>query len=123
MRGPFRPGAPRGGRDPRGIGGPSDAVRLARARGEVLVEFYTRPGCHLCDDARATVTATTERTGARVVEIDITSDEGLVRRFGEDVPVVFVDGRPHAKWFVDGAKLEADIERARSPRRRDRDHE
>ena len=104
---------PRGGRDPRDLTGPSVAVRTARARGDVLVELYGKPGCHLCDDARAIVRDVVERTGAELREIDILGDPRLQRAYGESIPVVHVDGRPHAKWFVHADDLERAIREAR----------
>jgi glutaredoxin len=71
------------------------------------VTLYTRPGCHLCDDARAVVEAVCQELGETYDEIDITTSERLVRSFGEEVPVTFVDGRQHDFWRVDPARLRA----------------
>ena len=69
------------------------------------VTLYTRPGCHLCDDARAVVRAVCDDLGETFEEVDITTDDDLADRFGEDVPVTFVDGRQHDFWRVDEARL------------------
>jgi glutaredoxin len=71
------------------------------------VTLYTRPGCHLCDDARAVVDAVCRELDEAYDEIDITTSEQLVRSFGEEVPVTFVDGRQHDFWRVDPARLRA----------------
>lgn len=72
------------------------------------VLLYTRVGCHLCDDARVVV----ERVcGSSYDEVDIDTDPELVARFGEQVPVTFVDGRQHDYWRVDEARLRAALER------------
>ena len=71
------------------------------------VTFYTRPGCHLCDDARPVVAKVCEELGESFEEIDIESDGDLEDRFGEEVPVTFVDGRQHDFWRVDEARLRA----------------
>jgi glutaredoxin len=56
----------------------------------VIVTLYSRPGCHLCDEARAEL----ERLGGFVLrEVDIESDEELLRAYLERIPVVEVDGR------------------------------
>lgn len=60
--------------------------------------LLTRPGCHLCDDARdelSFVLAERGRTGLRVPgvrEIDIETDAALLRRHLETIPVLVADG-------------------------------
>jgi Glutaredoxin-like domain (DUF836) len=60
--------------------------------------LYTRPGCHLCDEAREAINAVLADRRTRdlpvptVVEIDIESDPELHRRFLERIPVVELDG-------------------------------
>lgn len=69
------------------------------------VTLYTRPGCHLCDDARAVVAAVCADLGESFEEVDITTDDDLEDRFGEEIPVTFVDGRQHDFWRVDATRL------------------
>lgn len=69
------------------------------------VTLYGKPGCHLCDDARAVVEAICAELGVGWTEIDITKDPALVREYGEQIPVTFVDGRRHDFWRVDPARL------------------
>jgi hypothetical protein len=71
------------------------------------VVLYSRPGCHLCDDARAVIEAVCAELGERYDEIDITGSEELTRSFGEEIPVTFVDGRQHDFWRVDPVRLRA----------------
>ena len=71
------------------------------------VTFYSRPGCHLCDDAREVVARVCADLGESFDEVDIESDGDLEDRFGEEVPVTFVDGRQHDFWRVDEARLRA----------------
>jgi glutaredoxin len=52
------------------------------------VIFLTRPGCHLCDDARDVLAAISKDIGLRVEEIDIDTDDELVKKWGLRVPVV-----------------------------------
>ncbi len=72
-----------------------------------LVTLIGKPGCHLCDDARAVVAAVCEETGAAWEEKDITVDEELHRRYWEQIPVVLVDGEQHDFWRVDAGRLRA----------------
>lgn len=69
------------------------------------VTLYSRPGCHLCDDARAVIEAVCGELGEAYAEISIDRDPELQRRFGEEIPVTFVDGRQHDYWRVDPARL------------------
>lgn len=71
------------------------------------VTLYSKPGCHLCDDARAVVEAVCADLGETFEEVDITTSSDLTRRFGEEIPVTFVDGRQHDYWRVDAARLAA----------------
>ncbi len=71
------------------------------------VTFYSRVGCHLCDDAREVVVRVCEDLGQTWVEVDIDSDSDLVDRFGDEVPVTFVDGAQHDFWRVDPVRLRA----------------
>lgn len=71
------------------------------------VTLYTRPGCHLCEDARAVVARVCEELGESFAEVDITTDEDLQDRYGEEIPVTLVDGRQHDFWRVDENRLRA----------------
>lgn len=67
--------------------------------------FYTREGCHLCEDARTIVQEVCTQKGAQWSEIDIDSDPALREKYGEDVPVVLVDGATVGFWRIDPAIL------------------
>jgi glutaredoxin len=71
------------------------------------VTLYSRPGCHLCDAARVVVRRVCDDLGEEFVEVSIDDDPALQDRFGEEVPVTFVDGRQHDFWRVDEARLRA----------------
>ncbi|HEX5772177.1 MAG TPA: glutaredoxin family protein [Nocardioidaceae bacterium] len=71
------------------------------------VVLYGKPGCHLCDDAREIIAAVCAELGERFDEVDITTSEDLMRRYGEQIPVTFVDGEQHDFWRVDPARLRA----------------
>ena len=69
------------------------------------VRLLTRPGCHLCADARNVVAAVCEELGEGFDEVDISTDKELTERYGEQVPVAFVDGAQHDFWRVDRGRL------------------
>ncbi len=71
------------------------------------ITFYTRPGCHLCELAREVVEAVCAETGDQYVEVSIAGEPELEARFGEEIPVTFVDGRQHDFWRVDPNRLRA----------------
>jgi hypothetical protein len=66
-----------------------------------------RPGCHLCDDARAVIEKVCGELGVSWEERSIVGDDRLEREYGEQIPVTFVDGRQHDFWRVDEARLRA----------------
>jgi hypothetical protein len=71
------------------------------------VLLYSRPGCHLCDDARTVIEAVCAELGERYTEVDITTSAGLQREYGELIPVTLVDGKRHDFWRVDPERLRA----------------
>jgi glutaredoxin len=71
------------------------------------VTLYSRPGCHLCDEARAVIEAVCAELGESYEEISIDDDPELRERFTEEVPVTFVDGRQHDFWRVSADRLRA----------------
>ena len=75
------------------------------------VTLYSRPGCHLCDDARAAIERVGERAALVLEEIDITGDDALHRSYLERIPVVEVAGEELFEFFVDEAALEARLYR------------
>ena len=69
------------------------------------VTLYSRAGCHLCEAAREVVARVCDDLGESFVEVDVDADPDLEDRFGDEVPVTFVDGRQHDFWRVDEARL------------------
>ncbi|WP_030911300.1 glutaredoxin family protein [Streptomyces sp. NRRL F-5126] len=86
--------------------GAAPAAAGARVR---TVTLLSKPGCHLCDDARAVVERVCAQTGARWEEKDINEDEALREAHWEQIPVVFVDGEQHTFWRVDEARLRREL--------------
>lgn len=75
-------------------------VRLAAA-GPRDVTLYTRPGCHLCEEAKAAIAQLLREFGASFREVNIDEDSVLRERYGWDVPVIFLGARKVAKHRVD----------------------
>jgi glutaredoxin len=78
----------------------------AAASAESLeVMLYTRPGCHLCEEAKSLIAPLLAEFGARLREVNIDSDPQLHERYNLDVPVIFLAGRKIAKHRVDPAQF------------------
>jgi len=75
------------------------------------VLVYSKPGCHLCEDALVVVQRVCAEVGTTYEEVDITTDPALVKAYGEQIPVTFVDGRQHDFWRVDEARLRVALTR------------
>jgi len=75
-------------------------VRLA-ASGPRDVTFYTRPGCHLCDEAKSVIAPLLREFGASLREVNIDADSVLKERYDWEVPVIFIGSKKAAKHRVD----------------------
>jgi hypothetical protein len=74
---------------------------------EPRVTLYGKPGCHLCDDAREVIAEVCGELGVAWNELSILDDQDLFRRFAEQIPVTYVDGKQHDFWRVDPDRLRA----------------
>jgi glutaredoxin len=73
--------------------------------------LYGKPGCHLCDDARAAVERVTARRDVPLEQVDISRDPVLYKRYGERIPVLELNGEAVFEFFVDEADLERRLDR------------
>lgn len=69
------------------------------------VTLLTRPGCHLCEDARVIVERVAAEEGAPVTVQNVDLDPQLASQYGDRVPVVLVDGKEHGYWRVEEPRL------------------
>ncbi len=64
--------------------------------------LYSRPGCHLCEQALEELIALhDEGYGFELREVDIESDEGLLRRMLERIPVLELNGEVISELILD----------------------
>jgi glutaredoxin len=75
--------------------------------GAHVITLLTRPGCHLCDDARAVIARVAADLGVTWQERDITASEEDLRAYGEMIPVTLIDGVQHDFWRVSEQRLRA----------------
>jgi hypothetical protein len=80
------------------------------------ISLITRPGCHLCDDARAVVEAVAADLGVGWAELSIDDDPQLRERYWEQIPVTLVDGAQHDFWRVSEHRLRAALATSPDPR-------
>jgi glutaredoxin len=63
-----------------------------------LITLYGRPGCHLCEQAHAILSALAPALGFALRTVDVGSDSALEARYGERIPVVVAGGREVLAW-------------------------
>lgn len=80
-----------------------------------VVTLYTKPGCHLCEDALEVLRRAQTRAPFELVERDITADDALHRAYFERIPVVTLDGEHMFDYFVDEQALIERLESRRWP--------
>ena len=69
------------------------------------VTLFGKPGCHLCDDARAVVERVRAGHPFDLHEVDVSLDPELHRAYGERIPVLELDGEELFEFFVDEPEL------------------
>ena len=78
------------------------------------ITLYTRPGCHLCDEAREAILALREELPVfELSEVNIEQDDGLLARYLERIPVVAVDGEVVSELELKVDRLRASLDTVR----------
>jgi glutaredoxin len=88
-------------------------LRLAQC-GPRDVTLYTRPGCHLCDEAKAVIAPILREFAAVLREVNVDEDSVLKERYGWDVPVIFIGRHKAAKHRVDLAQFRRQLRDAKA---------
>jgi len=76
-------------------------LNFARVPAAHQVVLYSRKGCHLCEIVKESLAKLSKRSSFTWQEIDVDSDEEIRRRFHDEVPVVFIDGKKAFKYRMD----------------------
>ena len=71
------------------------------------VRLIGKPGCHLCDEARAVIARVCDESGIAWDEVSILDDPAMADRYWEEIPVTLVDGEVLSVWRVDPNALVA----------------
>ena len=74
------------------------------------ITVYTRPGCHLCDEAMLLLRRLQRELDFSLCECDIDADEAFQRMYFERIPVVALDGEELFDYYVDEALLRERLE-------------
>jgi Glutaredoxin-like domain (DUF836) len=77
------------------------------SNGPHRVTLLTRPGCHLCADARAVVARVAADLGVPWEERDVTASADDLARYSDMIPVTLIDGVQHDFWRVSEERLRA----------------
>ena len=79
---------------------------------DITLTLIGKPGCHLCDDARIVVNEVVQEVAAafsspRIVveELSIEDDPALFAEYGEQIPVLLINGKVHNFWRIDPVRL------------------
>ncbi len=79
---------------------PQDARRSSHT-----ITLLSRPGCHLCDEARSVIARVATELAVPWTERDVTQSADDLRDYGEMIPVTLIDGVQHDFWRVDEHRL------------------
>ena len=67
--------------------------------------LYTKPDCHLCEEAKARLLRLQRELGFAIEEVDISKDPDLLVRYGEEVPVGLLGGEKVFKYWMEERRL------------------
>lgn len=68
--------------------------------------LVSKPGCHLCDDAREIILdVLKDFPDVSFEDKNMLDDQELIDAYSEEIPVVLIDGKQHSFWRVDSERL------------------
>jgi glutaredoxin len=80
--------------------------------GKAQVRLYTRPGCHLCEEAKREMLAAACADQYIMEEINIDHDPELAERYGQEIPVITINGIKSFKYRLTASEFKRKILRA-----------
>jgi glutaredoxin len=78
-----------------------------------VVTVFSRHGCHLCDVAMDQLESMKNELNFEIEKIFIDGDSELEKLYGEQVPVIHIDGVHHDFFKVDPERFKASLEKHR----------
>jgi len=79
----------------------------------IKVVFYTKAGCHLCEDARTLLEEIAQEIAYVLTEIDIRSDMAVFERYRYRIPVILLNGGTLLEGRIDALELTQAFRQAR----------
>ena len=73
--------------------------------------LYSRPGCCLCDQMKSVIADVAHRIPMKLEVVDVDGAEELRKKFGDQVPVLFINGKKAFKYRVTARELEKRLNR------------
>ena len=80
-------------------------------RQTLRLELYSRPGCHLCEELRGLCQRLAGEFPIRLTEVNIEASPALEARYGQEIPVLFIDGRKAVKYRTTEGALRRKLQR------------
>jgi len=77
------------------------------------ITIYSRPGCHLCDDAQNVLESLCEELNFEIEVVNIDEDAELIKLYSDQVPVIHIDGLHHDFYKVDPLRFRSSLEKHR----------
>ena len=78
-----------------------------------MVTVYSRHGCHLCEDAVKTLESMREELAFEIEIIYIDGNPELEKLYGNEVPVIHINGEYHDFYKVDPERFRTSLEKHR----------
>ncbi len=69
------------------------------------VTVYSKPGCHLCEEAVRLLQRVQKQHPFELEEVNIQNNPALLAEYGEQIPVVMLNGTFLFEYAVDEARL------------------
>ena len=81
----------------------------------IRIEIYSRPGCHLCDEAKAEIEPFSGRYPLELAVTNVDSNPDLRAAYGTEIPVVMINGTEAFRHRVDARALERKLKELWNP--------
>ena len=78
-----------------------------------LITIYSRHGCHLCEVAEATLSSLKDELNFEIEVKYIDGSIELEKLYGNEVPVIHIDGEHHDFYKVDPIRFKSSLEKHR----------
>jgi glutaredoxin len=81
----------------------------------IRIEIYSRPGCHLCDDAKAVIEPFSRRYPLELTVTNVDSSPDLRAAYGTEIPVIMINGTEAFRHRVDPRDFERKLKELWNP--------